>query len=276
MTALRELNKIENLREIQEIELRILKKVADICEKNNIRYYLKGGTLLGAVRHQGFVPWDDDIDISMLRRDYEKFMTLFNTSEHEGLELNCLGRTLNYNRNIAKIYDIGTCSWEMDRPNKFTEGLFVDVFPLDAVPSSKLCSRINTIYLKIMHNILEMSLTNEVKTKHSNFMKLIYRIGIPICHILIDPMKQVQRIERALKRFNSQTGIEEVSSPIDWDIYYPLKAFGQKKYLKFEDEEFQVPEDPDSILRNQYGDYMQLPPEKDRYPHHKFVAYLKD
>ena len=119
--------------EIQEIELEILSNIAAVCEQHQWRYFLAGGTLLGALRHKGFIPWDNDIDISMPRRDYEKLLQFYkeNGNRYKILQV---GENTNYYLPFAKVVDTETLLVEKSIETQVPElGLFVDIFPIDGV-----------------------------------------------------------------------------------------------------------------------------------------------
>ena len=233
------------LRDYQLALLSILKEMDRICQKHNIKYMLSGGTLLGAVRHAGFIPWDDDVDTDMLRDDYENFIELFN-SETSNPDLYCeLWRDKNAN---------ATCMTKI-RHKKIAQA-FVDIFPMDYYPErldekgkAKLNKKILSIrkFLslnpfrindnkKLMAKMRKLTLHNIDNDKPINFDEK------PSIHLAID--------------FRHRTK----NWVYDWEQILPLRK------IKFEGYEFNCPNDPDYVMHNIYGDYMTLP--KNVCPHH--------
>lgn len=129
---------ITDLEDVQNLQLGIIDKMDSFCLENNIRYFLAYGTLIGAIRHEGFIPWDDDIDVWMLRPDYDRFLEVFPAwAEKNGLFLNSPSTARRYNRVFSKVCDSRTILVETDRRNEFEEGAFVDVFPVDGLPATR-------------------------------------------------------------------------------------------------------------------------------------------
>ena len=133
----------EKTRQLQLVELDIFKEFLSVCEKLQLRYYVLGGTLLGAVRHQGFIPWDDDIDVGMLREEYDIFLQKAGELLPDYLFLQCVHTEDNYYRNSAKIRHnetayIETCVKDMD----IHHGVFIDIFPLDNYPTNSLTNMV--------------------------------------------------------------------------------------------------------------------------------------
>ena len=123
------------IEELKAVELNILKDVAKFCEKHDIKYFLCGGTLLGAIRHKGFIPWDDDIDIAMPREDYERFFKLYNSSNTR-YHADSLENNPNWHMSFGRVGDTATVLYEHTLKEKYKEyHAFIDVFPVDGIPS---------------------------------------------------------------------------------------------------------------------------------------------
>ena len=255
--------------EMRTIQLDILDKIHDYCEKNNLRYSLSGGTLLGAVRHQGYIPWDDDIDIMMPRPDYEKFMVDFN-DKHEYLVTQNFKNSKTFYYDFGKVYDNRTIIKEKDR---CMTGVYVDIFPIDGMPDSQE----ETIELrnKCVAIIEELKKTTQFyKFTDGHFLRLKY-----LLKLLIYPPR-----DKSIKKYYEQ--IEA----------YP---FGQKKYsgvilgqyglreklpsdlytsyvdLTFEGKQRKAICGYATYLSGLYGDYMQLPPVEKRKSAHIGHAFWK-
>ena len=258
------MRKITNLDEMREIELGIMKDVHAFCVKHHIRYYLSHGTLIGAIRHNGFIPWDDDIDIFMPRNDYSRFCKLFTDSENE-FHLKLVNhRTKPYfGRAMSKVIDTRTVLTETDFRGDDPIGVFVDIWPLDGVPNStilrylyfKICKFINgLIYTKIGLN------ANKIK----KIMLVI--ISSRILVSVLDKIIQVCDYEKC----------KEITCMVDpYNAIMDKEIFSKSKLHKFEDSYFYVPENYHKLLSLLYGDYMKLPPKEKRIPHHIVNTFWK-
>lgn len=257
----------QHLREVQKKELSILCSIRDICEKHDIDYWLDGGTCLGAVRHGGFIPWDDDIDIAMRKEDIPRFVNAAQNELPEGLFLQTMETDPSCRLPIIKVRDTHSFIVEAgdDFSRDYQKGLFVDIFPLIPYPnvSRKFCKKIIKGYcranaiLKQQHtyswrSVAELiwfggkrlyfytlwKLANIFLPKHTYFSNSIETNGYGIIHKVVD--------------------------------IFPTST------IKFEGDTFRVPANPDQYLRNIYGDYMTLPPEDKRKGHAVFfIANLK-
>ena len=134
----------EELRKLQRIELEMLIEVDRICQKHNIQYSLDGGTLLGAVRHKGFIPWDDDIDIGMKREDYTIFTQQFNHGDNKRYSFHCLENDKNYLYPMGKVLDNATVLYEPNKEYGYQIAVYIDVFVYDHIPSDP--SIVNLIF----------------------------------------------------------------------------------------------------------------------------------
>ena len=145
-----------SLDELKSIQLDLLQKTADFCENNGLRYFLCGGTLLGAIRHKGYIPWDDDIDIAMPRQDYDRFVKIFNHPENYYQVVN-LETNAEYAYAFAKVYDNRTILKELHYPGD-TFGVYIDILPADGVKDAAQIKKI-----MLLHKILN--------TKRANYYK---------------------------------------------------------------------------------------------------------
>lgn len=256
--------------QLKKVGLNILKEFIRVCEKLDLRYYLAYGTLMGAVRHGGFIPWDDDVDVYMPRPDYEIFMQ----EGKKHLESNYFiqnGKTeKKYLLRFAKLRDSNTTLVEEEyKDYDMNHGIFIDIFPLDG-------------YEKGKDILLDMRVKNyafdETKEKKSIFdgissfnMKILQKIG-PAFNKFINLEKSMDKYEEMGKRFSYDKS-DYVADMVGSIYIVPMKkeVFGEGKLMKFEDIYAKVPDDYDACLRLLYGDYMKLPPEDKRKPHHNFV-----
>lgn len=268
--------KIEvSLSELRKIGVDMLQYLDKICLENNINYFVYYGTLLGAIRHNGFIPWDDDIDIVLLRDDYEKLLEILKKENKTDYKLLDFSIQNDYFYPYAKLINTKTSVSESLFENIDNYGLFVDIFPLDNIPDDKdqLEKRLKKIkfYQKLSY-WWAMDLSYE-KNKAKKFIKII-----------IKKMVKLYGLKRIMRNYN-KVSIKYNNIDTEYCSHnYPVPtcALYKKEYLKspirhkFENIEVNIPKEYDEILKEEYGDYMKLPPEKDRVLTHKMKYYWKD
>lgn len=254
----------EVLRRLQLTLVEILDEIVRICESNNLRYYLVGGTLLGAIRHKGFIPWDDDLDIAMPRQDYERFCELCKTQLDSKYFLHNAQTDDKYWLIFGKIRKKGTEINEKSIKNIDTEkGIYVDIFPLDNAPVER--KRTRTKIIKIISNVIYFK--SGIELNYSRKQKLIAHMLAPLS------IKFLNRIQLKLMTLdenknypyyiNYGSNYDTLKQTIPKDKYEPYKL------AEFENKQYRVPNDTDYVLRRIYNDYMELPPVEKRVFRHK-------
>jgi lipopolysaccharide cholinephosphotransferase len=269
------------LRQSQLVMLRILKIVDYICKENNIEYWLDSGTLLGAVRHGGFIPWDDDIDIAMTRENYEKFIKIANKALPEDLYFKCFENSENPKHTWGNVIDKKSRIIEKGAEDHIS-GLYIDIFPFDSY-SSNFFKR--NFYEKLhKHLFIKSFLVNAPLKKPffkgSNLPKNIIRL-LSRCTIIFSILTHKKIYGLSLKtrekRINSmknnpKTNYGYGTDVLNWDKVYSAEVLLPLKKIKFEDGEFLAPNNTHSFLTTQYGSsYMTPPPEYNRYTHYNNV-----
>lgn len=256
------------LEEKKKISLDILIDVADFCEKNSITYFLSCGTLLGAIRHSGFIPWDDDIDIMMPRPDYNRFLKEYRSSNYE---LYGPDRGLFY---YAKVHNPKTIKYEIDVDWKKNDplGIDIDIFPLDGMINDQ--NELNRVYKKacILEKFLRLS--NQPIFYRKNPLKAINRI-LPR---LFGSKRIVKLIENNASKYDYNSSERVVRmrwSPNGFAGSLP-KVVYEKDYADFEKHRFCIPKGYDKWLKQFYGDYMQIPPIEERKPIHEGECFYID
>ena len=247
--------------EIKERELKILCAFAKFCDDNELRYMLGCGTLLGVIRHKGFIPWDDDIDVIMPREDYNKFIKM-----HELFEYHCMALELGNSKiHYLKIEDIDTkVECEYNEENKH---LWIDVFPLDGVSNFIFIERIKCYWIKGCLKIWSAAETNS-KISKSKFQKIFKNLLRPIAK-KIGGERIAKHIQWCCKFFCYETH-DKIANACAGKSY--KEAIDKDIMLKrikgeFEKREFWIPECWDKYLENIYGEYMKLPSEDKRLSH---------
>lgn len=259
------------LRRLQLIQLEILKEIDGFCKEHEIKYSLYAGTLLGAVRHKGFIPWDDDLDICMFREEYNRFVELWHETEHKGYILQNKENSPNFSQSFTKIRKDHTTFLQMkDEIGRYHTGIFVDVFPIDRIPSGK-------IHRALFHwNCMNYQLlTREfAPTQNGVFFKMVSKI---ILAITTDSSKRAQKRRRLLKRItanNNNSALETVAIETYASMRKPFAKDMLDSYttIQFEDCEFMCFEGWDDYLKCEFKEYMELPPENEReWKHHPII-----
>lgn len=261
-----------SLDEIKQIEFDLLKHFDTFCRENDIRYVLSNGTLLGAVKYKGFIPWDDDVDVLVPREDYDRLIATF--QDGDGICLMSAEREPRYIYPFAKFCDTTTVKDETSLDNGVTLGLNIDVFPLDTwdddLENAKREAR------KIKKTISRLSLS---KLRRPNAPSAIKRMAQAVLMVgckLVGSQKFMRDLV-AMSNRNDQAGSRYLGCKI-WCIYgereiIPAEVFADSVEVMFEGQAFPAPIGYDTYLRSLYGDYEQDPPADKQKTHHSFEAY---
>lgn len=251
----------ENItKELQKIELNIFKDFIKVCDKLNINYYLIGGTLLGAIRHNGFIPWDDDIDVCMLRDDYEVFIKYGQEYLDKNYFLQTYETDSEYPGCYAKIRDNNTTFLEDSvKTKKMNHGIFIDIFPLDDYHKHN----------KVKEKLIYYKLYNEKFIHDKNFKK---RLVAKLAKILYGNKTKLELCKMQEMIYTRKSNSNYVTNYCGaWGVEketHNKKCFEDFKIVKFENLDVKVPIGYDEMLKKTYGDYMQLPPKEKRVSHH--------
>lgn len=247
----------------------MLKWFHSFCEKNDLRYYALGGTMLGAARHEGFIPWDDDIDVGMPRKDYERLAKLLKENPNERYVLeepNTSGKDCFYP--FSKLYDTHTTLIENTR-EKIKRGIFLDIFPLDGIGNSLEESRRNYKNIDFIYNLLLAKVC--AFRKGRSFYKNVAIVVVKL--IPISAKKILRKLVEKCSRYDWKD-CEWVGNLVGaWRFkeVMPKTYIGLPKKYKFEDTVIYGVENADAYLTSLYGDWRKLPPEEKRITHHNFL-----
>lgn len=263
----------KTLRKLQNTELEILVTIDRICSDYNIQYSLYAGTAIGAIRHQGFIPWDDDVDIAMTRDQFSKFCEKWKDHPAEGY----------YLENVIDDKHCGTCHAKVRKNDTVLlsageiesighHGIWVDIFPLD-----KANEKDQDETLKIAKKLILLSRAN-VSMTNDSFGKKLVRSGIRILyperrrhHEIVNCVNGLERIDKTL---TDDYVWKSLSATYAFKYNFPEHLVDKTVSISFENKEFQIFSDYDQMLRIIYGDYMKLPPKEEQVCRHNPVKIV--
>ena len=275
----------EVLKHLHEVQVEILKDFIRTCDKHNLKYFAVYGTALGAVRHQGFIPWDDDIDVGMLREDYYRFFEVF--EEELGQKYTLLTPEIDerYACTVTHIQKKGTKFISEDSQDlKCERGIFMDIFPYDYIADSSNAQRKQELATFFWGKLLFLSGT---AYPYIPIEGIVGRLAGMVCIVVhgvlkllnVSPRTLYRRYLKNARSYNAKgskkyiTSFENpgaVKNKICEDDMYPLQK------VKFETTEIYIPANNHEIMTSIYGDYMQLPPEDKRVNHRPLVIDFGD
>jgi lipopolysaccharide cholinephosphotransferase len=270
------MTEIKDIRERQLIALDTLKYFNAFCQANKITYMLAYGTLLGAVRHKGFIPWDDDIDIMMHRNDYNKFIALYKNSIHPRYKLMSMHTDKNYFAPLAKLCDNNTVLIQDYKLIENTElGIYIDIFIIDAIPDSKIKALIFYTNCKILRFLWGMSV-RQFFAKSSTFLNFILRVPISLVCKFIGFRFFLNLYDRYSQKYNGyitqNLGVVIFGEGINRERNNRSNLYDYSTVF-FEGIKFNAPKNCHSYLKQMYGNYMQIPKIEDRIQHRNIVYW---
>ncbi len=267
---------LEQIRELQQIEMGMLLDISRVCREHNIRFCMAEGSLIGAVRHHGFIPWDDDVDLAMPREDYERFLAVAPSALGERYEVQHSTTVKNYWSPFIKVR-------LLTEDPKFQQlhiahltrnnGPLIDIFPLDSVPEAdSRAQRINSQKIRFFRGMITRKL-GCVKGR-SPADRAVTLLG----HLF-----SVEGIHRRLEKLHTKYNSPDNGYLVNWASYYPVwketfpkETFDEMVFLPFEEHQMPVPSGYDAVLTTIYGDYMTPPPEDKQVIKHHFGAEGSD
>lgn len=260
---------------VQKELMPILHEVKRVCDKNSIPYFLCAGSALGAVRHQGFIPWDDDIDVGMLRKDYIKFMEVAGRELKEGFLLIDANDTPDYYVGHAKVFKNNTALVNRETSHlRIHHGFYLDIFPFDTIPDEpekqdRMYAEVNKIKLMFVR----------MKKWNRYFGRNPFKRFIVNKDYYLLKRRSGRRVFKKMNKtltkylYSDYEMTADLFAPYNKKLFYRMKDIYPVKMLKFEDDFYPVPGNTDKYLTVMYGDYMKLPPEDKRYVKHDIICF---
>lgn len=260
----------EALAKLQATILEILDAIASFCAEHEITWFLDSGTTLGALRHGGFIPWDDDADVGMLRADWERFTRLARDRFIPGFSVHTAKDTEGFDGIMAKVYRDGTRFIDRRAENEgFEQGIFVDVFPYDALFADERRARAQLRRARFWTYVLYLAGSGDVNVPHGGALGATERLGAalanPLVHALFSKERALGNFERAIPRPGD--AVSDIVVPLPYELRHPIETLVPPATHEFCGRQFPVPADAEDYLRVKYGDWRRLPPPEARKSH---------
>ena len=239
------------LRKAQLRMLDILLEIDKIFRKHGIEYWLEGGTLLGAVRHRGFIPWDDDLDINVLWKDIPRIRQILQSELPDNMCYQDITLDMNHHLIISKVRDKNSYYYEEECTNRLKEkGLFIDIIPMEKIPSWSWKQKLDYLYGHCIRGIHNYSSSQDKIISYLLFPFAWSIVALTRCINYLIPSPQLADVY----------GWKPTGFYMKYDVF-PIKR------IQFEDFQACVPNNPDAVLKALFGNYMQIPPEEKRKVH---------
>lgn len=266
-----------SINEVQAVELEILNEFDRICKMHSIPYQLFAGTLLGAIRHNGFIPWDDDIDVCLLRKDYERFLHVSKNDLNDSYFLQTCFSDPTSIVQFAKIRKKGTVFRNLsDLDNTYETGIYIDVFPLDNVYPEMLLGKFQPWLFAFWYLCTTSSVKKRVERSKNIIVKLVRKMFYQLLKVY-PKQKCDLHAQRVLRMFESKE-TEYINHLTNGVTKTRLRKYLRKRETfyniiewEFEGTMFPIPSNYHDVLTRNFGDYMQFPPEEQRYPQHGVI-----
>ena len=256
----------DEIKHLQEVELMILKDVVKLLEKHDLKYYMYGGSLLGTIRHKGFIPWDDDIDIILFRKDFDKALDILNSELPEKYDLIQMDYIEDCFAYFAKISlkDTTFSRWYTPYVD-YDLGINIDIFALDNITNNDFLGKLHHYgYVFCYQFVINSCIKVDMYTK---FRTILHHLVYYILKIIPISRKTWKKLLKKEITFFSNKKTERVVDCFNLCGYMPYQRedFEPAINAKFEDFDVKIPKNYDKLLTQIYGDYMEIPPKEKRY-----------
>ncbi len=262
-----------NLSNVQTMILDEFAYIYKYLQEKNMPYYMLGGTLLGAVRHKGFIPWDDDIDIGIPRTQYEQFLAEIQDYLPEHLKLATYRVSSEHHYYFSRIIDTRHSIKRMGSIEERNENVWVDIFPLDGMPNNFFVRKFHMFRILVARAAYHMSCFEKVNLKRPN-RPLSERIIIKFVQVTgfgrkADTRKKLDKLDKLVKKYPYETSnyVSNTMGQYKFREMFPKSWYGNGKLYDFEEYKLMGPEDYDRVLTQMYGDYMTPPKDADKNAH---------
>lgn len=263
---------------LQSLELDMVKEFVRICDRHGLNYFMAGGTFLGAIRHQGFIPWDDDVDMGMYRDDYDKFLKIAETELSYPYKIQTYKNTNSHHYYFSHIIDMRYKVKRLGSLDQREEYVWIDIFPYDGLPNGFLG---NMFYLRLLfcrfcYHMAYFDKINIARTDRAIWQKILLKVFHVVYKMIkFDKKKWIDKIDVLLKS-NNLENCDRVMSFMGVKLQkeiFPRKIYDDLVTYSFEDVKLKGPKEFNVVLHQMYGEYMKLPPENKRNSHPMEIIY---
>lgn len=255
---------------LRSVQLEMLDEIVRICNENNLKYYLIGGTCLGAIRHKGFIPWDDDIDIALSRSDYNKLSLLCQSELHFDYFFQNNNTEKNHPQLFSRLRKNHTLFVEKRYKDfKLHHGIYIDIFPLDGMSNDFKTAEKHLNKINKYKTLLWLG-----NYRKRSFIKTVLQNLLMIYVKVVSREKIIKKVNIIEKKFDIDTSIFIGNMYGRWGMKETMDkeiVFGPENFAIFEGKEYRIPSDPEKYLESLYGDFMELPKIEDRVSHHGII-----
>lgn len=249
------------MKKVWAVQLDLLERFQEVCHRHGLRFFASGGTLLGAIRHKGYIPWDDDIDIMMMREDYEKLLAIAPQEFTAPYFFQTAWNDKQYSRGHAQLRNSNTTAILASEKGHFAfnQGVFIDIFPTDAVPDDDAAFAAQRKKIKFWEMMLKITARYPANPRKNLIKNVVHLVAS-----LVPYRFSFKQLEKACTAYNGQ-GMKRVGLlsflADDERLIFPAEAFEHIETVPFENITIDIPADYDTLLAHQYGDYMTMKQE---------------